>query len=206
MSNAYIRSGEYWIGFTGSYIGQLAQMGFFSKTEPLFNIGIKESIVDLFVKIIDQAKVEKIGFQQLISGATTYILGQIYSIRRNNEFGNKEIENLINRARIMMRENVNTELSPVEIAASLNIGYSWFRRMFKQYTGLAPTQYQLHLKMQKAREMLVDPSLTIKEIAFRLNFNSHYHFSNIFREKTGLAPGKFRNISLGKIQEKEIYL
>jgi AraC-like DNA-binding protein len=189
---------EYWIGFTGSYIEQLVRMNFFQKNDPIFNIGHQDWIVELFVKIMEQAKTEKIGFQQLISGATTYILGQLYSIRRNNEFGNKEIENLINHARVVMRENLHTELSPETLAASLNIGYSWFRRMFKQYTGLAPAQYQLQLKIQKAKELLMDPKLSIKEIAFRLNFYSHYHFSNLFRKKTGFSPSEFRKMSIGE--------
>jgi AraC-like DNA-binding protein len=189
---------EYWIGFTGSYIKQLVQMNFFSKTEPVFNIGHNDRIVELFVKIIEDAKSEKIGFQQLISGATIYILSQLYSIRRNNEFGNKEIENLINHARVLIRENLHTELSPESLADSLNIGYSWFRRMFKQYTGLAPAQYQLQLKIQKAKELLMDTNIPVKEIAFRLNFYSHYHFSNLFRKKTGFSPSEFRSMSVGE--------
>jgi len=189
---------EYWVGFNGSYIEHLVKSGFFAKTDPVYYIGQQEGIVDLFVKIIEHAKNEKIGFQQFISGATTFILGQLFSIKRNSEFGNKEIENLINSARVTMRENIQNDLNPESIARTLNIGYSWFRRMFKQYTGLAPAQYQLQLKIQKAKELLMDPGLSIKEIAFQLNFNSHYHFSNIFKEKTGMSPSQFRSMSLVK--------
>jgi AraC-like DNA-binding protein len=189
---------EYWVGFTGTYIEQLIKAGFFSKTDPIHYIGQQEGIVDLFGKIIEHAKHEKIGFQQLISGATTFILGQIFAIKKNATFGNKEIENLINSARVLMRENIHNDLRPENIAKSLNIGYSWFRRMFKQYTGLAPAQYQLQLKIQKSKELLTDPKVSIKEIAFQLNFNSHYHFSNIFKEKTGTSPSSFRKMSLLK--------
>jgi len=189
---------EYWIGFTGSYMDQLVTNGFFSRTEPILHIGQQEGVIEMFVKVITQAKKEKIGFQPLISGATIFILGQIYSIKRNSEFGNKEVENLINRARVIMRENIHNNISPEEIASSLNIGYSWFRRMFKQYTGLAPAQYQLQIKIQRGKEMLMDHSVSVKEIAFQLNFNSHYHFSNIFKQKTGMSPSKFRNLSIEK--------
>jgi hypothetical protein len=113
---------EYWVGFSGSYAEQLVQMNFFSKTEPLFDIGIKDRIVDLLVRIMDQAKTEKIGYQQLISGATTYILGQLYSIRRNREFGNKAVENIINHARVIMRENITEEMGPEAVASKFNIG------------------------------------------------------------------------------------
>jgi AraC-like DNA-binding protein len=189
---------EYWVGFNGSYMEHLYRMGFFSKADPVFHIGLQEVIVDLFVKIIENARTEKIGFQQLISGATTFILGQIYAIKRTRGFGDKDIENLINRARVMMRENIHRTVSPEEIASSLNIGYSWFRRMFRQYTGLAPAQYQLQLKIQKAKELLMDHTLSVKEIAFQLDFSSHYHFSSIFKQKTGSSPSSFRSMSLMK--------
>lgn len=193
---------EYWIGFSGSYIEQLVSNGFFTVDDPIFNIGIKESVVEVFERIAEQAKRERIGYQQLISGAATYILGQVYSIRRNREFGNKSIENLVNSARLIMRENLHSDMSPEQVAASLNIGYSWFRRVFKQYTGLAPVQYMIQLKIQKAKELLMDPSLSVKEIAFNLNFNSIYHFSNLFRTKNGMSPSEFRNMTLGKPQKK----
>ena len=189
---------EYWIGFTGEYIDNLVKKGFFSPEDPIYDVGLQDSMVEMFVKIIEQAKNERIGFQPLIAGAATYILGQIYSIHRNIKFDNVEIENQINRARIIMRENLHNMVKPENVAAELNMGYSWFRRMFKQYTGLAPAQYLMQLKIQRAKDLLIGTSLTIKEIAFQLNFNSHFHFSNFFREKTNLSPSEFRSLYLGK--------
>jgi AraC-like DNA-binding protein len=97
-------------------------------------------------------------------------------------------------------------MGPEAVASKLNIGYSWFRRVFKEYTGLAPAQYQLLLKIQVAKEWLMDDQIPIKDIAFRLNFNSHFHFSNIFAQKTGLSPSNYRKISLGKVPGEVVNL
>jgi len=64
--------------------------------------------------------------------------------------------------------------------------------MFKQYTGIAPVQYQLDLKIRRAREMLVSTDRTIKEIAYDLGFQSIHYFSRLFKKKTGVAPSEIR--------------
>jgi transcriptional regulator GlxA family with amidase domain len=64
--------------------------------------------------------------------------------------------------------------------------------MFKQYTGIAPVQYQLDLKIRRAREMLVSTDLSIKEISYELGFQSIHYFSRIFKNKTGMAPSEIR--------------
>ncbi|RYY54340.1 MAG: AraC family transcriptional regulator, partial [Chitinophagaceae bacterium] len=83
-------------------------------------------------------------------------------------------------------------LSLEEIAAELNISYSWFRRVFKQYTGFSPAQYQLEIKLQKAKELLTSTNMPVKEITYELNFESASYFVTFFKSKTGLSPGDYR--------------
>ena len=77
-------------------------------------------------------------------------------------------------------------------AENHHIGYSYFRKMFKQYTGIAPVQYHLDLKIQRAREMLLSTDRSIKEIAFDLDFHSIHYFSRLFKKKTGISPSDIR--------------
>jgi AraC-like DNA-binding protein len=72
------------------------------------------------------------------------------------------------------------------------MSYSWFRKMFKKYTGLSPTQYQLQIKVQKAKEFLTSSSLPIKEISDILQFDSVNYFISFFKEKTSESPSEFR--------------
>ena len=96
-----------------------------------------------------------------------------------------------------MWENPGGEMCPDDIASSLNMSYSWFRRMFKQYTGLSPAQYQLQVKLQKAKALLIGSSKTVKEIAFILDFESANYFTFFFKQKTGTTPIEFRKIRHG---------
>ena len=188
----------YWVGFKGYFANNLIHHNFFRKTESVFNVGFNEQIVDLFSRSIDIAKQEKPGFQPIISGIAMHLLGLIYYTTRNELFDDKEIVIKIEKARMMMREYPEVNACPEEIASALNMSYSWFRRMFKQYTGLSPAQYQLQVKLQKAKALLISSSKSVKEIAYLLEFESPNYFTCFFKEKTGYSPLNYRKISHGR--------
>lgn len=182
----------YWVGFKGNVADQMFLNNFWDRKQPIKYIGFKEEIIDLILKIINLAKEEKTGYQQVVSGITMHILGLLHYFSRNTNFKDADIINKIDKARLLFRENIDQKINPAEIAQTLGIGYSWFRRTFKKYTGFAPTQYHLQLKIQKAKEMLNDRSKTVKEIAISLNFESADYFCTIYKKKTGMTPGEYR--------------
>ena len=94
-----------------------------------------------------------------------------------------------------MKENIEDPLSPEEIAARLGLGYSWFRRMFKEYTGVSPAQYQLQQKLLRAKELLTSTPLTISEIAYISRMPANSPHSS--RRKKGLHP---RSSGIGRIE------
>ena len=102
------------------------------------------------------------------------------------------IEQIVNKARSILRENVESNITGEQLAKELNVGYSWFRKVFKAYTGMGPGQYHIQLKIEKAKILLSDPTRSIKTIAYDLHFESSLYFSRLFREKTGLNPDKYR--------------
>lgn len=186
---------EYWVGFKGINMDQRVLNGFFKKTNPLFQIGISSIIINQYEDIFRIIKSQKNGFQQPISGLILSILGNVYYEHQNkSELHNPAIDK-INQACSIMRENIDGSLPPAEIAQMLNISYTWFRQMFKQYTGTSPNQYQLHIKHIKAKELLINSSLSISEIAYKLGFENISQFSTFFKSKEGATPSDFRKIS-----------
>jgi AraC-like DNA-binding protein len=184
---------EYWIGFNGLNINKLAKKKKFSPLKPIYAIGYNETMVNLFMQVIEAIKKEKPGYQPLVCGAAMYMLGQLHSSAKQQLFASGDEESIVNRARMLIRENLETGISPHDIASQLKISYSRFRKLFKEYTGMAPVQYQIQLKLEKAKEELINTTKSVKEIAFELNFESSQYFSSLFKEKTGLTPVEFRN-------------
>ncbi len=185
----------YWIGFRGQYPDYLNDKGFFQKTAPVYRIGLHEMLVSLFRQEIEYYKTGSPAPQQVLAGVAINLLAHVYALNQDNKYIDEAVQ-IINKAKIMIRENIYRNLSLEEVAASLNISYSLFRSLFKQHTGMAPGQYQKQLRIQKAKELLITTTKTVKEVSIMLNFESGYYFSTFFKQQTGITPSAFREGSL----------
>lgn len=183
---------EYWIGFKGINIDSRVSAGFFSKHSPIYRVGYNDTLISLFKEAIQVAKKQEKHFQQLLAGIVNYMLGLAFSIDSNKKLKNSMNLELVNRARTFMQENIETNIEMPEIADHLIISYSSFRHIFKQYTGIAPSQYYLNLKIQRAKDMLKSSTASIKEISYILHFDTPEYFTKLFKKKTGLTPSQFR--------------
>ena len=65
-------------------------------------------------------------------------------------------------------------------------------RIFKKAYGITPYAYVLSKKINLAKDMLINTNLSIKQIAYTLNFTDEYYFSNVFKTKTGISPSAYR--------------
>jgi len=184
---------ENYIGFDGSIARKLLKNQWFRPDQPLINCGIHEEFIDCFYKVFDLVRKEKPGFQYIASGLVIKLLGYIISYRKQRDFSGKHIESVIEEARFIMRQNIEQPTNIQELAKKLHIGYSYFRKMFKKYTGFSPRQYHIHLKIMQAKELLLISNKSIKEISFEMGFNSNYYFSRLFKSKVGISPSDFKN-------------
>uniref|UniRef100_UPI0032177367 AraC family transcriptional regulator n=1 Tax=uncultured Draconibacterium sp. TaxID=1573823 RepID=UPI0032177367 len=183
---------ENYIGFNGRIADELLKHKAFSTTQPVIQCGIKEEIIDTYLKIFDLVEKERPGFQQIASGMVVKLLGYIVSLEKRKGFSGKQIAKVIEEVRFLMRKNVEREINLEELAQQNNVGYSYFRKMFKKYTGVSPGQYHLQLRIIRAKELLVSTDKSIKEISLELGFQTIHYFSLIFKKKVGVNPSEFR--------------
>ena len=184
---------ETYIGFDGEMARKLISIPQFSPQDPVFNLGIKEEFLDSFLKIFDLVEKEQPGYQQIASGMVIKLLGYIISFEKQKGFSGKPIAKIIEAIRFEMRQNTSEEIDLSAVAEKHNVSYSFFRKMFKKYTGVSPGQYHLQLRITRAKELLVSTDKSIKEISYELGFQSIFYFSNIFKKKEGVTPSFFRN-------------
>ena len=172
---------EYYIGFEGPMIDAIVDDAFLSQEQQILEIGLNEELVSLFSRALAVAEADKISAQQFLS------------VSKNKVFEMSDVDQKIEQAKIIMNENVSGNVDPEELAMRLNISYSWFRRVFKEYTGYAPAKYFQELKLRKAKQMLVGTSQSVKEISFFLGFQSTEYFFSFFKKRTGLTPLEYRS-------------
>jgi len=77
------------------------------------------------------------------------------------------------------------------LAAVAGISVSYFRRLFQNVYKIPPAKYIQSLRLSKAKEMLLEGSLSIAEIAEKSGFGSVYYFDNCFKKETGMTPSQF---------------
>lgn len=183
---------ENYVGFSGRIADELLKNPLFSSTQPLIQCGIKEEIIDTYLKIFDLVEKERPGFQQIASGMVVKLLGYIVSFEKRKGFSGKQIAKAIEEVRFLMRQNTEKEFDLEELARQYNVGYSYFRKMFKKYTGVSPGQYHLQLRIIRAKELLVSTDKSIKEISLELGFQTIHYFSLLFKKKVGVNPSEFR--------------
>jgi len=183
---------EYWVGFKGIHIDKRIDNGFFSPKYPLFNLGFSSSIINLYDDIATYAREERPGYQQIISSIVLYIFGTVYYKNKNLIFNDSYTINKIDEAKNIMKQQIESNISPEQIAETLGVSYSWFRKMFKQYTDVSPAQYLLNLKFLRSKELLGTTDMPITEIAYKLNFETVSQFSTFFRKKEGIPPMQYR--------------
>ena len=184
---------SYWIGFKGKNIDDRVKAGFLSPDKPIYHVGFNNDIIAIFEKAMKIADSEDPNYQQTLAGIVNYLIGQMYYLERNCELKkNSDQVDLIAKSKVMIRESLETCITIQEIAQKLGISYSSFRKLFKEYTGIAPAMYQHNLRLQLAKELLTSTDESIKEIAYRLNFGSPDYFSSKFKAKIGMKPSDFR--------------
>ena len=191
---------EHYIGFNGEFAENMFRNEFFSDENPVIKVGANDELLRYFHEIRQHEKKKKRGYQQLCSGLVVTIIGLMMSIKKNANFNGSEIEKIIQRSCMIIRDNLPTNLNMEELADQMNIGYSNFRKMFKRYTGISPAQYHLSLRIRQAKDLLVESDLSVKEISYQLGFNSIDYFSRVFKSKTGKNPTDFKSEQLARLK------
>jgi transcriptional regulator GlxA family with amidase domain len=98
------------------------------------------------------------------------------------------LQEVVSRARLRLEENPGRLPVVEELIDEFDVSRTHFFRLFKEQTGQSPYKYHLELKIRRAGEMLRDSNLTVKQISIALGFRNPYHFSRLFRAKTGSSP------------------
>ena len=182
---------EYWVSYSGDYVRRLVERGFISPQSPVLSTGLDDTILHPYLCLLDRVRLEPPGYQQLIAANTMEILAAALAAVRTARTGGRTTA-AIREAKIALAQRTEEVVDIEKLSASLHMSYAHFRRVFKQQTGLSPYQYHLQLRINRAREMLHSTTLTVRQVATRLNFENPYHFSKIFKKKTGVSPSQWR--------------
>jgi AraC-like DNA-binding protein/ligand-binding sensor protein len=94
----------------------------------------------------------------------------------------------ITKAKQYIHERQAEDISLTEVARAVNTSSFYFCKMFKKYTGLNFTDYVARVRIEKAKNLLLNPNLRVSEVAYEVGFQSLTHF----RKQCGISPTEYR--------------
>jgi AraC-like DNA-binding protein/ligand-binding sensor protein len=105
---------------------------------------------------------------------------------------------VITRAKEYIHEHQTEELSLGQVARAVNTSTFYFCKMFKKVTGINFTDYLSRVRIEKSKNLLLNPNLRVSEIAFEVGFQSLTHFNRVFKKILGQSPTEYRAQLLGR--------
>ena len=119
-------------------------------------------------------------------------LGRGVTSPPSNNRGTYGLPRHVLRRIIERMRSFDSDLSLQALANESGYSRVHFIRMFKAATGSNPHNYLLNLKLERARELLKNPSMSLIDIALDCGFSSHSHMSRLFHKFVGVTPSAYR--------------
>lgn len=183
----------HWVSFSGEWMMRVFghEIGFRSSS-CVIDLGFNERIVELFESLNETIRAEAPGYAYLAAAQCWQLIAHCRMCDSGTPSPLRSAEGAIDQAKRLLTAQVAADADIPGVAAHLNMSYTNFRRIFRQTTGISPYQYVLRQRITRAKDLMLNTDLSVKEVSDRLNFNSPFHFSKTFKAKTGRAPSHFK--------------
>ena len=186
---------EHWIGFDGEIARRWHRRKFISAKKPVVKIDAEDTVLATFNRMMQSIRTNRPALQQILAGGTGNLIGLIYSSQQGQPSVDAQNTSAIESAITCIQNEFVRDLNMKLLARDIGLSYSGFCHTFTEHTGLSPHRYLLELRLIRARSLLAETELSIKEISAQTGFKDELYFSRVFRRKLNLTPSKWRSQS-----------
>lgn len=131
----------------------------------------------------------------LVSELLVLILRSLNQHRENTvEVGLSAVtrrkQNLVSHAVYYLETHHEEDITLDSLAEALFVSPTYLSKTFKETMGVSPINYLIQIRLNRAKDLLKDSQLTVKEVAQTVGYSDAYHFSKLFKKYHGQAPSK----------------
>jgi AraC-like DNA-binding protein/ligand-binding sensor protein len=95
-------------------------------------------------------------------------------------------------AKEFVQSHAEEPISLEQVVQHVNVSRFYFCKLFKKATGMTLTEYVSRVRVEKAKALLVDPSLRVSEVVYAAGFGSIPRFNSVFKRYVGMPPTEYR--------------
>jgi AraC-like DNA-binding protein len=183
----------YWVHYTGDNINSFNKSLNLSLTRGPVQIPFNDTALEIWQNICQTLEM---GYSIDNLCSASFCLYHLIAIflfpQRHNQNETEDNTDIITNTIKNMRENLSKKLTVEDMAFKNELSVSHFSKIFAKKTGMPPMDYFIHLKMQKACQLLYSNTDKIKTIAMALGYDDPYYFSRLFKKYISTSPEQYR--------------
>lgn len=181
---------KYWFHFDATVGGR----SLFDLAQPPYvhHFGIDAAVAGLFQSILTSAADDTLGAQLLLNAKMLELLS-LYFCATGTEGAAAGADEALARVLTYISDHLDRTLTVGELAELVHFHPNYFVRFFKERMGVPPVRYINNVKTERAKSLLENTSLPIKEIMAQVGFSDYSHFSKFFKAYCGYSPTAFRS-------------
>ncbi len=152
-------------------------------------LGAGSDYEDGLKTILDEFSTQRIYYRENSSAILKGILSQLH---RHSAGKTANATDAVSKTISYIKANFDKPLSNQMLSELTGYHAYHLNRLFTRHTGLTVHQYILNLRLNRAKDLLLNSGLSLAQIAEKTGFNSNTHFSGYFKQMVGISPLEFR--------------
>lgn len=183
---------EHWIECHGPVFDRAVRAGLIEPKRSVLKVAPTHDLFECFNRCHFLAQSGALANQDLLSTMGLHILCLLGHLGESERGATGSINELVEKAHALIAQGCQRPLNLRALAAQLGVSYSHLRHSFTARVGISPREHYLNTRLQKAQDLLMNTTKSIKEIAEILGFESAYHLSKQFKTRLGASPKHWR--------------
>lgn len=150
--------------------------------------------------IVEEASLKKEISETLIDNSILRILVcafRMSGIKENDSVFKQSENEIVCLAKQYIDDNIEMAPSVADVSEYCHFSTKQLTRIFKQSEDISPGEYIIKKRIERIEKLLIDHTLSLKEIGEIMHFGNEYYFNSFFKKHSGMPPGEYRKM-LGK--------
>lgn len=193
-------SEEFFVGFSDFTFNDMPQNTLFKGDFPIIttNVKARKNILYVINQMLEENNQEQTGKHAILKSYLVQFI--LLAIREKQQQHNNQTTN--NKSKVSEEitkyfyEHFSEKISLDQIAKNMYLSPFYISKIFKEEVGESPINHLIKIRLEMAKELLLNEDLSVKEVSFNVGYEDAYHFSKIFKKYYGVSPIEYKKMHI----------